>query len=107
VHVPSHVLDQFATLLRSPPFRTLFHEVAVPTAINMIAQRGGAQWRLLPRCQGGAMTPRLNRVQLSTIQYCAHRLDLREERQQAALRQLLASPTREGSNISVSHTVWR
>ena len=89
VYVPARALPEFARLLRAPAFRGLFHEVAVPTVVNTLVRRGLAKWRLLPRCQGSSMTPRVNQMQLGKLQYCAHRIDLKDEKQRAVLRATL------------------
>ena len=90
LYVPARALPALAALLGGTELRGVFHEVAVPTAVNLLVRRGGhGRWRLLPRCQGSAMTPRLNRPQLGQIRYCAHRMDLKDARYREALRQLL------------------
>lgn len=89
VYAPAQALPEFSRLLSEPAFLAVFHEVAVPTVINMIVRRSAARWRLLPRCQGSSMAARVNGVQLAQIRHCAHRLDLKDERHRTALRSLL------------------
>ena len=97
VYVPSVVLPSFSKLLSEGPFRQVFHEVAVPTVLALLVRRRmlsssftAVRWRTLPRCQGYS-SGTLEREQLTSITYCAHKLNLNSSRHQAVLRRLLAA----------------
>jgi len=92
IYVPSSALAEFARL--STAMRHIFHEVAVPTALNFLVHRGLVpSWRLMPRCQGSSVTVRLEMQQLWAMAdgYCGHRIDLSGPYQRSQLRHLLAA----------------
>ena len=111
VYVPISALYEYARVLSSPPMRRLFHEVAIPTTINLLASRhrraeigaqgrlgtgSTAQWRLLPRCQGSSVAARLEMQQLAVLResgHCGHRLDLSLPLHRWALQKLLQPRT--------------
>ena len=87
VYMPLRLLDTFTALLQR--MGELFHEAAVPTAINRLAKSHGATWRLLPRCEGSATAGQLLASQLHKQLDCGHRLNLGDASHAAALRRLL------------------